>query len=422
MPMPDPSPHQARQFLFLQGPISPFFPDVAQGLADLGHGVHRINLCLGDRLFWRNPSGAPPALDYRDGPLRWPGFIAGFLEARGITDIILLGEQRQYHRAAIEAAAARGIPVIVTDFGYFRPDWITLERDGLGGGSLFPRDPGAIRWLARGLPPAELKPRLGDSFLRQAAWDVTYNLATRLRWPFPQYRDHLIHHPLLTYAGIGLRLLRRRAEQREGRQALERLRGRPFWVFAMQMEADFSIRAYSPFDDMTQPIEETLRSFARAAPAEGHLLVKIHPLDPCLRHWPRRIGAMATRAGLAGRVHVVRHGPLEAMIAASRGVVTVNSTVGMNAVMGRRPVKALGQAVWDVPGLAHQGALDRFWTDPPALDEALREDFLAALQAETQLRGVFYAPEGRRIAVAETVRRLHEGRVGVRAVPLREAA
>jgi len=251
---------------------------------------------------------------------------------------------------------------------------------------------------------------------------MAYNLATRLRWPFPRYRDHLIHHPVLTYAGIGLRLLRRRAEQREGRQALERLRDGPFWIFAMQMEADFSIRAYSPFEDMTQPLEETLRSFARSAPADGHLLVKIHPLDPCLRHWPRRIGAMAAKAGIAGRVHVVRHGPLEAMIAASRGMVTVNSTAGMNAVMGRRPVKALGQAVWDVPGLAHQGPLDRFWTDPPALDEALRDDFLAALQAETQLRGVFYAPEGRRVAVAETVRRLHEGRVGVRAVPMREAA
>ena len=31
--------------------------------------------------------------------------------------------------------------VAVTDFGYLRPDWIVLERDGMGAESRFPRDP-----------------------------------------------------------------------------------------------------------------------------------------------------------------------------------------------------------------------------------------------------------------------------------------
>lgn len=94
-------------------------------------------------------------------------------------------------------------------------------------------------------------------------------------------------------------------------------------------------------------------------------------------------------------------------------MVTVNSTVGLRAIVLGRPVKALGRAVWDVPGLAHQGPLDRFWADAAPPDTALRDDFLRALQATTQVRGVFYAEGGRTRAVAETVARLHAGRVGM---------
>jgi capsular polysaccharide export protein len=400
-----------RCFLFLQGPISPFFAEVAAGLAALGHDVHRINLNLGDRLSWR---GAPGRVeDYRGRPAEWPAHVTAYLDAHGVTDLVLLGEQRDYHRAAIAAAAARGIAVTVTDFGYFRPDWITLERDGMGGDSRFPRSPAAIRALAATLPRADLTERMKDDFPRQARWDVAYHLATMLPWPFPHYRSHHLHHPLATYAGIGFRLLRRGAERAEGARALAAVGDRPFWVFAMQMETDFSIRAYSRFRDMDVPLAETFASFATHAPAEAQLIVKVHPLDPCLKRWGSRVPALAARAGLAGRVQLAHHGDLDAMLLRSRGLVTVNSTVGLRSIVLDRATKALGSAVWDVPGLAHQGPLDDFWAQGTPPDPALREDFLAALQGTTQIRGVFYAPQGRALAVAETVLRLHEGRVGV---------
>lgn len=413
-----PSAQGPRRFLFLQGPISPFFAEVAAGLAALGHGVHRINLSLGDKLFWRAVPGAPAPVDYTGRAEDWPRFIASFLDQHAITDILLLGEQRDYHRAAIRAAAARDIAVTVTDFGYFRPDWITLERDGMGGDSHFPRDPAAIHALAAGLPPADLSVRLRDDFALQARWDVLYHLANLLPWPFPHYRSHQLHHPLTTYAGIGLRLLRRRAEYAEGERALALAREHPFWVFAMQMETDFSIRAYSSYRDMDAPVAETVRSFARHAPSDGHLIIKVHPLDPCLKRWDRRVPAIAAAAGVRERVHVAHHGSLDAMLAASRGLVTVNSTVGLRAIVLGRPAKALGRAVWDVPGLAHQGPLDDFWHEAQPPEAALREDFLAALQATTQLRGVYYSDEGRAVAVAGTVKRLHEGRVGVPAITI----
>ena len=92
-----------RRFLFLQGPISPFFPEVAAGLRALGHAAHRVNLCLGDKLFWRGPGAA----DYRGRAGDWPAFVGAFLDRHGISDLVLLGEQRPLHRAAIAEARAR---------------------------------------------------------------------------------------------------------------------------------------------------------------------------------------------------------------------------------------------------------------------------------------------------------------------------
>lgn len=401
-----------RRFLFLQGPISPFFSEVAAGLSARGHAVHRINLCLGDKLFWRHVPGAPKPVDFTARPKAWPGFIEAFLDQHGITDLVLLGEQRTYHRVAITTARQRGIAVTVTDFGYFRPDWITLERDGMGGDSRFPRDPDQILALARDLPPAELHEIHTDDFGRQARWDVLYHVANLTLWPFSHYDSHQLHHPLATYWGIGRRLLRRQTEREEGARALTAIRDRPFWVFAMQMETDFSVRAYSRFPDLDTPIAETLRSFAARAPAEAQMLVKVHPLDPCLKRWDRRIADMAKAAGLTGRVHVAHHGPMEAMLAAARGLVTINSTVGIKAVAMGCPVKALGKAVWDVPGLAHQGSLDAFWQHGVPPEPRLRDAFLAALQASTQLRGVFYGDAGRAAAVDATVEALHRDSVG----------
>lgn len=401
----------SRRFLFLQGPISPFFLEVARGLAARGHGVHRINLCLGDRLFWGRVEGQPKAIDYQGRPEDWPGFIEGFLDRHGITDILLLGEQRAYHRAAITAAASRGIAVVVTDFGYFRPDWITLERDGMGGDSRFPRDPAEIRALARSLPPADLTERLRDDFGRQASWDVIYHLAAIAPWPFRHYRSHQLHHPAITYWGIARRLLRRGAERAEGERALAAIGNRPYWLFAMQMETD-SVRAYSRYPDLDTPIAETLASFAAHAAPEAHLLLKAHPLDPCVKDWTARIGRLAAAAGLSGRVHLAHGGSLDDMVNGMQGLVTINSTVGLKALVFGKPVKALGTAVWDVPGLTHQGSLDSFWTEAAPPDQDFRADFLAALQATTQLRGVFYAPAGRAIAVAAAVEALHADRVG----------
>ena len=404
-----PEPPSKRSFLFLQGPISPFFAQVAEGLRALGHQVQRINLHLGDRVFW----GATGSVDFTGRADEWPDWIADFLTRHAITHLLLIGEQRPYHRIAIAAARARGVTVIVTDYGYLRPDWITLERDGMGGNSLFPRDPVEIRRLAKGLSLPELKPLYSDHFATMALRDVYYHALAQWPFPFRHYQRHQLLHPFLVYAGLARRLLLRRREDRRSAEVFEGLkaRGTPFWIFAMQLETDFAIRAYSPFTDMDTPLGQVMASFAALAPAGTELVIKLHPLDPCWKPWPKRIAAMARAAGIAGRVHIMPRGRLPDLLAASSGMITVNSTAATTAMVLGKPVKLMGQAVYNVPGLSFQPSLDAFWTEGAPPDPDLLEAFLALLCSAFMVRGAFNQDSGLAAAVAGAVARLDQGRI-----------
>lgn len=401
---------EGQVFLFLQGPLSPFFARLGEKLAVRGHRVLRINLNLGDRLLWPGAN----AIDYRGSVAGWPSFVDAFMRRESVTDLVLLGEQRPHHLDAIAAAKRLGARVFVTDFGYLRPDWITLEPDGMSGWSRFPRDPAAIRRLAADSPVPDLSPRYFDSFPRQALWEVAYHVGNWLSSPlYPGYRSHQIHHPVPNYLATGLRLLSRSRNNAAAQREIERVQGEraPYWVFLMQMEVDYSIRAYSPYPDMSAPLRQTLRAFAEGAPADGRLLVKLHPLDPGLRPWRRRIAAWAQAEGVAERVSFLDGGALDPLLSRAAGVVTVNSTAGLRALQLGTPVKALGSAIWDVDGLTHQGPLSAFWTQGQPPDPGLLEAFVRAAADFLHVRGVYYRDPGLDAAAAAAALRLDSAAV-----------
>lgn len=400
-------------FVFLQGLPSPFFSRVAHKLSGWGCRVTGINLCVGDQLFWRGQN----TVNYRGRLADWPGYIAQFFDENSVTDIILLGEQRSYHKYAIELAQARNIRVTVTDFGYLRPDWMALERDGMGGDSRFPKDPQRILALATTAPKTDLTKLYADSFWTMAVGDMLYHFGNYFFfWLFPHYRrPYKRDHPLLHYVSIGRRLLFAEGGHRRAALRLSALRdeGARYFLFPLQLENDFQIVSYSPFDSLEEAISLVIQSFARNADTATRLLVKVHPLDPGLKNWKKRIYRQATELGIADRVDYFDGGNLDEIIRGSAGMITVNSTAGIRALQLGSPVMTLGDAIYDVAGLTFEGTLDQYWTEAKQPDPALVEAFINAISATIQIRGVFYSEPGLSAAVSEAAERLYECRVGL---------
>ncbi len=399
--MSHPRPARERAFLFLQGPSSRIFAQIADGLEANEARCWRINLNVGDWIFWRRNAG----VNYRGSFANWRGYVRRFLVEQKITDVIVLGEERPYHKVAIEEARKLGALIYVVEMGYLRPDWVTIERDGMSSNSHFPRDPAQIREAAQGLPEPDWTPKYTQSFLAEASLDLLYNLPNVfLGFLFPHYRRHALFHPLAEYAGWLRRLSQGKKRSREAREVIDHLirSGRPYFVYPLQLETDYQLRAHSPFASQREAIELVLQSFARAGQPEARLLVKIHPLDNGLIDWSAVVTKMASRMAITERVLVIDGGNLEEAFGSCRGVVTVNSTAALSALRLGKPVAVLGSAIYRVEGLCAGSDLDSFWATPVPPERELAQAFFRLLAADIQVRGNFYSSAGS-LAAADAI-------------------
>jgi capsular polysaccharide export protein len=83
----------------------------------------------------------------------------------------------------------------------------------------------------------------------------------------------------------------------------------------------------------------------------------------------------------------------------------------VTAIKAGKPVKTLGQAIYDVPGLVFQGSLDDFWTNAQPPDTILKKAYLRAMAACIQVKGGFFSESGLRAAVEESAYRLDKNLV-----------
>ncbi|POO48721.1 capsular biosynthesis protein (plasmid) [Agrobacterium rosae] len=383
----------ARAFLFLQGPSSSLFAKIADHLTRAGRACYRINLNVGDQIFWRRGG----ASNYRGSLEKWGVYIRSFLDDRNIGTIILLGEERPYHKEAVRVAKERGIEVVVIEMGYLRPDWVTVELDGMSSNSRFPNDPDVILKAAADLPEPDWTRRYSQTFLAEALDDLAYYLpSVFLGFLYPRYRFHGLFHPLAEYTGWIGRLATERRRQKTARLLTDQLlnSGCPWFVYPLQLETDYQLRAHSPYHSQRDAIAHVISSFAKSADGSARLAIKVHPLDNGLISWSRVIKNAAEKFGVTERVLYFDGGDFNALTTGSRGVVTVNSTAALSALSQSIPTKTLGTALFDIAGLTEQGPLEEFWRSPTVPDPELRVAFFRLVAASIQERGNFYSMEG----------------------------
>ncbi|MFZ5707083.1 MAG: capsule biosynthesis protein [Pseudomonadota bacterium] len=393
-----------QRFLFLQGPPGPFFDRLGASLRQHGHAVHRINLNAGDVASWSGP-----AIDYRGTAERWPSFVDDYLVHHRITDLILFGDCRPLHNAARGMARLRGVRVHVFEEGYIRPDWATLELDGVNGHSSLPRDPNWYLKAARTLPPLAKRPTVPSRFRRRAQEATSYYARTSLgRWRFPHYKSHRDRSAVTEALGWLKQFALRKLQEGRAENVLAQLEGKRYFALPLQLSSDHQIRVHSLFGTMQAGASYVIESFARSAPDDTYLLVKEHPLDSSLFSWRRFIRREARRLNVEHRVLFTKGGRIDDIVENSLGVVTVNSTTGTLALASGIPVITLGQAVYNIPGITFQGPLDSFWSDPTPPNPRIWDAFSRVLQARCLVYGGFASDEGIEMLVEGSIARLVE--------------
>ena len=392
-----------RNFLLLQGPGTPFFRRLADRLGADGHRVFRVNFNGGDLAYWSGRT----AWNFRGAAAALRDFLDDKYRRFGITDQILFGDRRPVHRPAVDHGEACGVRTHVFEEGYFRPHWVTLEREGVNGHSLLPRDPDWFRDTAHRLPPDIAPVTFRSPFWLRAAHDVAYHVAGSLNPVlFPRYRTHSSITAPIEYAGYlkrftALRAIRQREWERVDALANS---GARYYVLPLQLNTDAQIRDHSRFADMEEVIAYVLESFARHAPPDTRLAIKNHPLDMGLVPYRTLIGRHAGRFGVADRVDYFEDGNLGPLVEKSLGVVTVNSTVGIVSLELGVPTLTLSDPIYNLPGLTSQAPLDDFWTTRERPDRDFFGCFRRVVMHATQVNGGFYCRPGIALAVENSAR------------------
>lgn len=378
-----------KRVLLLQGPSSPFFARVGRALRALGADVTRIGFCPGDRLYWSRASGT--YVPYSGDRAAWPGYLRAFVDDHGVTDILMLGDGRDVHADAVQASrtCARPPRVWIVEHGYLRPGLLTVEPWGTGGRS---RVPGAFRAGPHdGLAMAEPQ-TFRSSFLRYAALDVGYHLANLLLgWAlYPRYRGHALDGPLREWRGWIGKALRARARGRDARRTMTRIRDHtgPVFLHPLQLETDYQIRDHAPHGGVAAALEHVVAAFG-SAPADALLVVKVHPMDNGLAGWRDKTLAAAALFGLEDRVVFLDGGDLDAILDRAAGCVTINSTVGLTALIAGCPVATLGTAIYAHPGLTDTAPLPDFFASPSAPDTRAVAAFVGFLNRTVHVPGAF---------------------------------
>lgn len=395
----------SRNLLLLQGLMGPFFRRIGQALRRDGYGVHKVNFNGGDRLFWRLPNG----IDYTGRMADWPAALERIICDRGITDVLLFGDCRPLHQAAITVCARLHIPVHVFEEGYLRPDWVTLELGGVNGHSSLPRDPDYYRAQAAHLPPVPEHRPVRSSFRRRALEGVAYNTADLLtRTHYRHWDNYRPWHPLTEGMGWLRKLSRRRDATARTAVLTQELAttGAPYMLFPLQLDADAQVRLHSPFSGMAEAIRTVITSFALNAPADLRLVIKEHPLDNGVRDWGSEVAMQAAAHGVGARVDYMETGDIAALVRLACGLITINSTTGTLAIDCGVPVITLGQAIYGLPGITFQGPLDAFWSTPEPPDAETFAAFRRLLIDRCLIAGGFFSEEALDKLVPGVVARL----------------
>ena len=412
-----------KKILLLQGPYSFFFRDLGHLLQEKGCSVRALTFHPGDsylmqglpRLGWRklmtryrSGQDAPELETYysaritklEERPLTqnekeffttYYKAVKGFLEKEGIGILLCHNDTRWQHAYALEAARRLQLPAFVFELGLFRPNTITMDPEGVNAANSVPRT---------------------SSFYRGFSTEKKVNDEQTDSPISTKKRNLIIAFFLLFYkAGkiLGLNApenkvirLRDYAARFKASYGKRRRDSAPvtlprrFFFIPFQVVNDSQTLLYSPYRDMDTMAEDVIRAVKafnkRRAPEERVAAVfKEHPMDRGAVSYE----TLREKYRDDEEVCILSEGDINDLIDRSRGVVTINSTVGLDAISRGQKVMCMGRAFYAIDGIALQSSPQTLAEDLEAFeaftpDRDVVRGFLHFLKDEYSVEGNEY--------------------------------
>lgn len=390
--------------LLLQGPVGPFFKNLGRYWRNRGASVTKVNFNSGDDLFYSPLDDV--TIQYQSRLEFWPQYLSDLLIEKSIRAVFLFGDCRQMHRPVRALCESFGIDLWVFEEGYIRPNFFTLEKKGVNHSSNISNlDIDAICLSKEAQDEAPIKYRFNKSYWYMVVWATQYWFKSFINQShYPDYTHHRVldlkmgmnwtksfiryHLYRISEKSIKIKLLR----QKDGKSS-DRL-----FLLPLQVHDDAQIVYHSDFESIEQLLETVISSFAKHIKSSGlidSLVIKHHPMDRGNKNFRNQIAALASLYKIKESVIYVHDISIPNLLKNISGCVTVNSTIGLQALYHRVPVICLGRSFYDKPGLTFQGTLEEFWSSVNQVDTKTVKCFRNYLLHHVQVNGCLYDPSYR---------------------------
>ncbi len=377
--------------LLLMGPLGTFFARLANHLETRGVTVTKLSFPLHEFGFpgHQRVAYSGPMEDYKP-------FLRSLIVERGIRHLFMYGDFIDPHRLAIELVrelnAENSLPHTIEpwvfELGYVRPNYVSLELERVNARSNLNRP---VEFY-QALPPVEEIPHpVLDAGMR---WRKCWKTPTFIQHAFTPYLIISGPHKLQPKPSYLLAqvagLLRKHLYQFSERSVHKRLLdGTPYTLVPLQVSSDSQVSLGSDYAGMEPFIAQLIASFARYAPSDQRLAFKHHPRDRGYNHYGALIKNLARQHDVAERVLYFHDGALGPILKRAKAVLTINSTVGLQALYHGVPTKVLGRTFYNMAGLTDQQPLRVFWSSPQPSDRDLFRRFYSYMIETTQINGNF---------------------------------
>lgn len=378
---------QLRRVLLVQTDWEMGLASFANDLEDSGHQVFKAVLNASDYFFKLKKI---PTLTFRDKFENFQSWLESVVDEKEIDTIIVYNPYRPFNKVACEVAKNKGLGLVQFDQGLLRPLHVSVFY-----GADFPFREIKELWADSDLKgqwqaPTVPHPELSVSSARKNFYfGLSVLFALIFSFRFPHYKDQQkmsLRKHLLSAILNGYRFLVRSGESRRYVPKLIGPWSGKFFLVPLQLEHDVQIQINSPFSKVEEMIDQVADSFEAQADPVDRLIFKIHPLDRGYKTFKTKFAEIQKRIG-KDRVFLVDRVPLSVLLDRAKGVVTVNSTVGLTALRHLTPVKTLGSAFYDLDGLTFSGELDEFWTNHQRPQREDVRQFINMLEMTVQGRG-----------------------------------
>lgn len=381
----------SKKVLLLQGPMGDFFYRLAKWLNSKNIECYKVNFNGGDRFFYKSDVNV---FDYQECLNDFTRWIEVFLIEQDIDSIVCFGDCRKYHKLAKLVAKKNNINFFAFEEGYIRPNYITFEQDGVNFFSNFLTHLDKTKAVEKHKDSISEIRDVKNSFSKMVKSVITYYIfGVLFRFQYPHYEHHRGIRPIKEL-GFGIlsyfrRVINKLFEKNKFDYLLQQY-SKKYFTFALQVHNDSQIKTHSDLKCVEKYIILVLENFSYHADPSVHLVLKHHPMDRGYRNYSKLINQYAKQFQIEGRVHYFCDIHLPTLLKHSLGLVTVNSTTGIQALFHHIPVKVLGHALYNLPKLTNQYALSKFWKNPGKVDSNYFSYFRKELISYSQLNGSFY--------------------------------